>query len=656
MRKICTLLCILFTYSVSAQPGIKGLREALVNAAGDSQKLVAYKNIIYAFESSNEDSAIFYGEQGFALFTAQKYKAGQAWMLSDLAEIDDDHGREEPAKQRSLYALQVFKDEKVIHGIAEVSSDLGMIEGKTGNFSAAITYFMSALTNFEQENNIQGIMRVYSNLGIVYERSNDPHKALYYLKLADSIGSKLPLSDAVINLYNNIGAYYADRGDTTTALKYFEQGLKKSDKPEYLSVHLSCLMNTGMIYCRLGNNGKGILYLEEALKIARSKNFPDEEANTLINLAVALSKNDKNKALSYLSDALVISKKILNKPMQAEIYGVMTDLYKSKSDYKSALETNEKRQMILDSIASVNTTKEIAGIGAIHDLEKSKLKVEELEELSSRNAAQRDIIIFIAVFVIISLVVLATFYRKTIRLNAELVKREEELKYLNGMKDKLFSVIGHDLRAPIARIPVIIEIIEDEQITAEERKMVLDDMQEHTKASVETLDKLLFWGKSLVKGVSLNMVKFYPKQYIRDTLELKKIAAADKNITLVDNVPEDVCVFADATHFDFIIRNLVVNAIKYTHNNGAIEISANRNSRTGHIVFAVKDNGVGISKDLMARIFEPLTSASGTANEKGTGIGLMLCKEFTRQNGGDIWVESKVGTGSTFYFSIKSAT
>ena len=655
MKVLYTIFFILWVSPLYAQSDMQQLRLLLTKASADAQKLEAYKNIVYAYESVNEDSAIFYAEQGVEYFTQNKYRNGQAWMLSDLAEIDDDHGREEPAMERSLFALQIFNEENNIHGIAEVNNDLGTIYGKAGDFESSITCFMTALKNFEQEKNSQGIMRVYSNIGITYERYKVAPKALYYLKLADSISRKMPLSDAVINLYNDIGAYYSNRGDTTTALRYFEEGLKKSDKPEYLSVHLSCLINAGVVYCKLGNDKKGMAYLDEALNTARSMKFPEEEANILTNLASILIEKDKVKALSYLEEALAISQKIGNRPLQTDIYDVMTDLYTSQNDYKNAFETREKKQAILDSMNRLNKTKEIAAIGAVYDLERSNHKLKQMEVIMEKNANKRNVSIFITICAVIFLIILAVFSYKTTALNKQLIIHESELKQLNEMKNKLFSIIGHDLRAPIARIPIIIDILEDKETTEEEKKLLLDNMKEHTKVSVETLDKLLFWGQTLVRGVRLNMTVFYPKKYITGDLELKKIAAAEKNITVIDNTPADMAVYADATHFDFIIRNLVVNALKYTNHNGRVEISADTQSLPGFTIFEVKDDGIGIPKEMLPNIFEPLNSTLGTAKEQGTGIGLMLCKEFAKQNGGDIWVESEPGAGTTFFFSVKTS-
>jgi signal transduction histidine kinase len=282
-------------------------------------------------------------------------------------------------------------------------------------------------------------------------------------------------------------------------------------------------------------------------------------------------------------------------------------------------------------------------------------EIKALHDLSRHNARQRDEIIVVAACLIVALIVLFFYYQKTIRLNKKLVAHEKQLQELNEMKDKLFSVIGHDLRGPIARISAMIGIFEVETTTTEEKKYLLDNLKEHTRSSLETFDKLLYWGQSLMKGVKLHKFKMQTSGYVKEAIAFKKIKAAEKNIRITDNTPPDTRVFADPSLFDFIIRNLLANALKYTWPGGAIEINADTALMPGYIVFSVKDNGTGMDKATLSRLFSPLESRQGTENEKGHGIGLMLCKEFAIQNGGDMWVDSEEGRGSVFYFCVQKA-
>jgi len=628
-----------------------------LNAAeSDTGKISAYKKIISCYAYINEDSAVHYAEQGLDLFKRDNNELGLAAMMNCLGDIDQSHGREDIAKQRLLYSIQIFKEKNDAPDLASAYNGLGGIEGKTGNYQDATGYFFKALKIYDSLRNAEGIMKTYTNLGVVNERNSNMKGALKYFALADSISKKVPFSEAVIDLYNNIGAFYSDRGDSVMALTYFRKGLEKSNTPEFTISHISCLMNMGITAYNMGDTKQGMEELNEALRIARKKKLPEQEAYTLANIAFVTEKSDKARALNYLKEAVAVSDRIKDKNLQISTYDIMEDIYKQEKDYKSALEVHEKKEAIRNNIFNVNKEKEIANLEATYELEKSNIKVLELESLSKRNASQRNIIIAVAVVLILVLLALAFYYRKINFLNKQLFRQKEKLGELNNVRDKLFSIIGHDLRGPIAMIPSMLEVYESEDISLEDRKILFEQLRLQTIVSAETLEKLLYWGQSQLKGVNINPVSFHARKLIRNGIGLMSTTAVHKRVALNDETKDTIKVYADPVHFDFIVRNLLSNAIKFTPENGTVTITVDENRLDGFVVFAVKDTGVGISKQIIDTVFDPLSeSAAGTADERGTGIGLMLCKEFTIQNGGAIWVESEEGNGSVFYFSVKKS-
>ena len=159
----------------------------------------------------------------------------------------------------------------------------------------------------------------------------------------------------------------------------------------------------------------------------------------------------------------------------------------------------------------------------------------------------------------------------------------------------------------------------------------------------------------MVKGLQLQQTDVDINDTIRQSISLKKLVLDEKGIKITCNVPAGMKVKVDATHFDFIIRNLFSNAIKYSHLGGSIIFNADNTTRPGYTIVSVADNGTGIPEAMLPRVFNPMRSMPGTADEKGTGIGLMLCKEFTVLNGGNIWVESEFGKGTTFFIALRSA-
>jgi signal transduction histidine kinase len=461
------------------------------------------------------------------------------------------------------------------------------------------------------------------------------------------------MEDATISLYNSLGILYATKGDTQKAHQYFMNNLKLSDKPGFANSHVESLIYLGEFFLANGEIEKALGYFEKGLAIVKEKNMPEMESNILFELAQITMEKDPERALAYLDTGRQLCEIMHNKLNLVTIYKEEAQIYKMQGKFEAALNATELKEKIADSIFNINKVKEIASITSGYEFEKSKDRIKQLEILNKKNATERNALIAVGISIVLILLVLVIYFRKTLMLNRKLKKREKELEETNSMKDKLFSIIGHDLRAPLARIPAILDIYEDPETTEEEKKFMFYHLKEHTKASLETLDKLLYWGHSLMKGIRINQVKMPVKPLIRENIDLIKIKAQEKEITIKDNIPNDLNIFADPAHFDFIIRNLLANALKYTYPRGVITLSADNNHKQAYTLFSVADNGMGINTDRMSLIFNPLVSTAGTEDEKGTGIGLMLCKEFVIKNGGEIWVESQPGKGATFFFSLK---
>ncbi|MDZ7765985.1 MAG: transporter substrate-binding domain-containing protein [Melioribacteraceae bacterium] len=242
------------------------------------------------------------------------------------------------------------------------------------------------------------------------------------------------------------------------------------------------------------------------------------------------------------------------------------------------------------------------------------------------------------------------------RKKAELLlkERESQLRELNSTKDKLFSIIAHDLRSPFSAILGFSELLIDKNndFDVAESEEYLGLINSSTKNTLILLDNLLNWAKSQTGTIIYKPEKTNLSAIINEILEVSKSVAKIKNISINYTQTDDVEVYADVNMLKTILRNLISNAIKYTHSNGEIAISAVQNQN--NIEITVSDNGVGMSEETCNKLFEIDTNitTTGTANEKGSGLGLILCKEFVEKHGGEIWVKSELGKGSTFIFSL----
>jgi len=250
------------------------------------------------------------------------------------------------------------------------------------------------------------------------------------------------------------------------------------------------------------------------------------------------------------------------------------------------------------------------------------------------------------------------------RLNQELIERhkfeeslkksESRLKEMNVAKDKFLNIIAHDLKNPFTCLIGITELLNSnidkmDPESIKELAMVLNDS---AQSGFEVLRNLLDWSRSQVGLIKYSPEKFNLKKLIDGEISDLKLSSEKKHIRMIDTVNSDMEIFADKNMLNAILRNLLANAIKFTHNSGTIEVSAS--VRDKGVDISVRDSGVGMSEDQIIRLFMPenLDTKPGTNMEHGTGLGLKICKEFVEIHGGSIWVNSTLDKGSEFIFTI----
>ena len=245
---------------------------------------------------------------------------------------------------------------------------------------------------------------------------------------------------------------------------------------------------------------------------------------------------------------------------------------------------------------------------------------------------------------------------ETERLKAEiqLKKYSEELKTLNNTKDKLFSIIAHDLKNPFNSILGLTQLLNDqyEEYNDDEKKLIISNIKDSSKKMFSLLENLLLWSFAQRNGINVNTEKIDLYEIANIQMGVFITIARTKNILLVNNIDPGTFANADRDLVKTILLNLINNAIKFTHSGGNIHLNAQK--KNDKIEVSVTDNGMGIDAHILKTLFKSAESYTslGTSNEKGTGLGLMICKEFVELNGGSIWVESEEGKGSRFTFTL----
>jgi signal transduction histidine kinase len=238
------------------------------------------------------------------------------------------------------------------------------------------------------------------------------------------------------------------------------------------------------------------------------------------------------------------------------------------------------------------------------------------------------------------------------KINDELDSRNTQLQKLNDSKDKIFSIISHDLRGPIGSFENVLEILSGDMLSEIEKSELMAELKEQSKSIHQMLENLLQWSLSQRKEIYFKPLIVSISEIAESVVHLLSSSARKKNIEIELSVDEDCEAFADPDMLNLIIRNLISNAVKFTPENGLITFSAY--CKTGYVEFHVKDTGVGIPEENIDKIFKDneYFTTRGTNYEKGSGLGLRLCQEFVEKHGGKIWAERRKDMGTDFIFTI----
>jgi signal transduction histidine kinase len=354
--------------------------------------------------------------------------------------------------------------------------------------------------------------------------------------------------------------------------------------------------------------------------------------------------------------------------MSIDCYKLLSSLAERKGDFKVSLNYYKNYKQLEDSLFSRDMLEKIFQDQLRFKTETkdyeiatlSKARSDQQEEIKREEFLRNILVVVVA----LTAIMLFTVYRsgqRRIQINKLLVehqeetkRRKDELEQLNQVKDKFFSIISHDLRSPMNALSGILNLMESNNVSREEFATLTKELRTQFNHTRTLINNLLDWALLQMDKLKIQPDKIELSGLVNENFNLLSSMHL-KEMKLVNNVPANTYGWGDLNMVNLVLRNLILNAIKFSKAGGNIEISATE--KDGVITMSVRDFGVGIQPEVQKILFEKTMgySTRGTANEKGTGLGLILCKEFVEKNGGTIWLESEVGKGSTFYFTLRKA-
>jgi signal transduction histidine kinase len=627
---------------------------------------------IGAYLISEFDDAIAKNEEALKIYEKMGDKKGCGAVLNNIAIIKHNQGSFEEALvfyKRSLAIRQLIDDQI---GVAACYNNIGNTLSDQGNFSESLYYLFKGLRLREKLNNQQWIANSLSNIANIYFYLGKYDASLAYstrsLAIQEAIGNK----DGAIQALVAVGAVYDIQNKHSEALDCFQKALRISREMGNIHSEALCLNNIADEYVNLNQFDNALLNYEKSLKM--SEESGDVESIAISNNGIGnalLHRNQPAKAIEHLLLCQKLSASIGAKLVLMESAVNLSEAYEMVKNEKEANKYLHKVITYKDSLFNDEVTKKAQQLefNFILDKKQREISLLEKERTIQKEIAERRRLgnISLAAVLLLSIALAISLWnssRKVKKANTitllqkeEISRQTDELKALNTLKDKIFSVLSHDLRSPIASLSGIMSLMDQDMISPNEFKQVKEGMNNQLAALGLLLDNLLYWSRSQINGhIIVRKEKINIIPLIEQNIQLLSESAGQKNISLrMQNEPNAVLnAFADVNHADIVIRNLISNAIKFTNNNGKVEVGASVVKNT--IQIQVQDNGIGMDENLANQLFtNKLQSTQGTSGEKGTGLGLLLCKDFAEQNDGTLSVTSKPGEGSTFYFTLPKA-
>jgi len=637
-----------------------------------------------------------------------------AQRLAILNTLAGNYLRNYPALtlEKAGQAFELGKKLQNDTAVAESLRHLALgYQNLMANSDTALQLCLKSKAIEEDIGNKRGLIHTYMVMATIYDDIGNHYKSIDYLSQAELLARETQDNVLLISVLNRKGTAYTSIDHHAEAVDVFKQALKIAKFNDYQLSLVQCHRAIGDYYQQLGNMALTRYHLHKAVSLSRKTGHSEEHAEALFQLGnYHIRQQQPDSALVYFDQSLTIRKKanditgiadclqqaghsymmmqdysealvklnksvelasrLNNKRQLRNSYDYLYHVHTSLGQLDRAMEYRDKYAAISELIYTEENERKMTEIVTKMELDKKEQELAYERKLLENKASQLSkvrklniTLIIISIMLLAGLGYIIYLFRSKQLINRALrdanqntTKQNNRLKELNATKDKLFSIIGHDLKSPLNSLTSFTQLLMQHsgRLSEEEIKKVARDLDKSVRNLLGVLENLLAWGRSQSGKMNYNPEKMDLTSIVYENFELLQQSAEAKHISLTYKGPGQVWVYADSNMINTVMRNLINNAIKFTNDHGMVKVIVDEWKDAVEI--AVKDNGVGMSEEVMKNVFQTTSNHSthGTSNEKGTGLGLILCKEFVEKNDGRLMVNSKIGEGSRFTFTLPS--
>jgi len=652
-----------------AQTNLDSLENSLKASQQDSLRFTKLIKLSQEYQFLNFLKAEEFSAQALAMAEKKNWEWAKPIAYARAGYIATISGDYTSAIKYDNNNLQLVISKKDSAAIAEALNFLGNDYNDLGKYDEAYYYFTQSYRVARAINDSLRMAISTHNIGAVLNDMGQYDLALDHFKFSQAISEKIDDLDGIPYVTHAVGEVHLNRKDFKKAEEHFLSALKQIRERKITIIESKTFKLLAELYFQTKDYTKALQYYDSAAQLytKTSNEFGVAEVNLGIS-TVYTAQNKFDEARKLIEESLQTAKRFNAKKMEINCFNQLSILAEKKGDYKAALAFHKNFKVLEDSLFSQEMQEKLFQDQLRFQTETKDIEIAALSKAKAAgdSAIRRQELVrnILVVVVALTAILLFTVYRsgqRRIRINKLLVEHQEEIKkrsieleQLNQVKDKFFSIISHDLRSPMNALSGILDLVDQKQLTEAEFGQLTKELKVQFNHTRTLINNLLDWALLQMDKLKIQQEKVDLNKLVDETFKLLS-SYQMKEMKLVNQVPANTLAWADLSILNLVLRNLIINGIKFSERGGVIEVFTSQ-EKDNHII-GIRDYGVGINPEVQKILFEKTSgySTRGTANEKGTGLGLILCKEFVERNGGRIWLESEEGKGSTFYFTIRKA-
>ncbi|WP_157807042.1 tetratricopeptide repeat-containing sensor histidine kinase [Algoriphagus formosus] len=629
LLSLCFLVFASIPLGLAQQVNVDSLRNLLPSLNSES-RVDVLNQLGTELRERSQQEAMDYSFEADSIAKEIQYLSGEARAKENIGWINYRRGKWQTAFEYSETAFGLATQINDSLQIARILNNIGALYFEQQNFKMALLQFQNAYDAVEGKDDLYTQIRSLNNLAYIYSQLGNYDSALFFAKKAININEAS--GSPYLTSFSNrvIGDVYLSQGYLDSASIIFENSLDMARRQGLSTTLASVMHRLGDTYLRKGELDKAEAILLEGVEVSKANNFRDELAKSHKYLAELYEqKGNLRMSLQHLNSYVSINDSLTNKMNQDRI-SLMQGMFQDNLEKSEVELLKAQNQNQADRLAFINRIVWIMSIAAIIVLVLGFWVVKFNLDIRKINAD------------------LVAQQQKIASQNADLERKSEQLQTINETKNKLFSILSHDLKGPIASVKGLIDMTVGGDISQEEFFEILNTLKKDVDSVHFTLSNTLNWSLSQMEGFKLNPVKVNLNSLFKNTEHLLSRQIQSKSLHIKNELPEDLDLMIDQDLIEVVMRNILSNAIKYSPENGVIRSFIKENQSS--LIWCVEDEGKGVNPEQISQIlredYSITQSKPGTQKEKGSGLGLQVCKEFVRMVDGNLSIENISGKGA----------